>query len=110
MSEKAQFLVSGVHAMLSLKKISVTAVGVLALATAVAASSTPAAAGGRGGFDGDWVAPAIIGSVLVGGAVAAANSGYGPVGDPDCRLVRRPVFDEYGVQVGWRRARVCQAD
>lgn len=66
-----------------------------------------------------WIAPAIIGGVLVTGAVIANSRAYayGPYGPyygpayysggmvsvaPSCRIVRERTMD------GWRRVRVCR--
>lgn len=105
-----------------------TALGVAALLTltgGIAATTTEASAGGRGGA----VAAGVIGGLAVGAiagsALSNANQGYGyggpgygapayaiappqPVYDGGCYFARQPVYDEDGEVIGHRRVRVCQ--
>ncbi len=87
----------------------VVAIGVLALtpsSPARADSAGPAIAAGIGGF--------ALGAIA-GGALAQSRPPVvyvDPVYDappppPRCWVERRPVFDEWGYQVGYRPRRIC---
>ncbi len=96
------------------------AVGVAAatLTSVVVASSSPAAAWGRGGWGGP-VAAGLIGGLAAGAIIGSATApayGYGyapaygyapvPVYDP-CYRGRSPIYDAYGNFAGYRPVRVC---
>lgn len=94
------------------KKTLTAAIAALTLAGA-SLTTTSAQAGGFGKF----VAAGIVGAV-VGGALASRSSasdssydnGYRPVRggyNGGCGYSPRPVFDEYGNRVGFRRVPTC---
>jgi hypothetical protein len=94
----------------------VALVGVL-----IAGAASPAAADGWGwghhgwGHNGGWnnggaAAAAAIGGFALGAmAGAASQPGYGAgYGYGDCYYVDRPVTDDWGNVVAYRRAQVCE--
>jgi hypothetical protein len=95
-----------------LKKALPGAIGAIALAGAVAASSAPAQASSRNAawFAGG-VAAGVVGSALVANAHAYPAYGYGPgygvAYAPHCWREARPVYDRFGNFLGYRNIRVC---
>ena len=100
-------------------------VKVIAAAALIGAlSSAPAFADGwgRGGyFWGPAAAIGLIGGVVAGGALAAAQpaypsgypaypAGYGVYDEPPpiCYFAREPVVDGWGNLISYRRVRVCE--
>ncbi|WP_232628812.1 hypothetical protein [Methylobacterium sp. Leaf118] len=85
------------------------AVAALTVAGTLAASTGSAEAHWRGG---PAIAAGVFGLAVAGMAAAAAADAYGrpayaPVYGYGCGTVRQPVYDIYGVQVGWRRVPAC---
>jgi hypothetical protein len=93
-----------------LKKALTGAIGAIALAGAVAASSAPAQASSRNAawFAGG-VAAGVVGTALVANAHAYPAYGYGyPITyAPHCWREARPVYDRFGNFLGYRKIRVC---
>ncbi|KAF2991107.1 hypothetical protein OGR47_02955 [Methylocystis sp. MJC1] len=85
--------------------LAVSAIGALTLAAAPARadSAGAAVAAGIGGF--------ALGAIA-GGALAQPAPPppvyYAPPPPPRCWVERRPVFDEYGVEIGSRPRRICE--
>lgn len=89
--------------------LAAAAIGVLAFATTTPAranSAGPAIAAGIGGF--------ALGAIA-GGALARPApppvvyyDAPPPPPPPRCWVERRPIFDEYGVEIGSRPRRICE--
>lgn len=86
-----------------MKKTFTAALAAATLAGVVMTSTTSAEARwGHRGYYGGAIAAGVIGALAVGAiAASAAQPVYA------CSIERRPVFNAYGYQVGWRRVRVC---
>jgi hypothetical protein len=61
-------------------------------------------------YGGGWRGPAAVGVV---GALALGAMAAGAYGAPrpvygGCYVARRPIYDQWGYQVGSRRVRVCE--
>lgn len=100
-------------------QMSSNTVKVIAAAALIGAlSSAPAFADGwgRGGgyFWGPAAAIGVIGVVVAGSALAAAQpvypAGYGVYAEPapTCYFARQPVVDGWGNLISYRRVRVCE--
>ena len=88
----------------------------LTVAGTLMGASAPASAWYRGGWGGP-AAAGIIGGLAAGAIIGSATHpyygyppayAYGP--EPaydDCYLARRPMYDNFGYFVGYRRVRVC---
>ncbi|MGA3062769.1 MAG: hypothetical protein ABSD90_06020 [Methylocystis sp.] len=99
--------------------MSLNTVKVIAAAALIGAlSSAPAFADGWGRGGGHFWGPAaaigVIGVVVAGSALAAAQPVY-PAGDgvyaepaPTCYFARQPVVDGWGNLISYRRVRVCE--
>jgi hypothetical protein len=90
----------------NLKKRFAIGLAALAMAAAVATTSTPAAAayGRHGAF-----AAGLLGGLAVGAIAAGSMSPYynaGPYYD-DCWVDSQPVYNRWGYFAGYRRVRVC---
>ena len=94
------------------KKALTGAIGAIALAGAMAASSAPAQAGSR---DAAWFAGGVAAGV-VGGAIVANSRAYPAYGygygypaayAPQCWREARPMYDGFGNFIGYRKIRVC---
>ena len=85
------------------KKTLTAAIGAVALAGAMAATSNSAEARSRYGA---WVAGGVAAGII-GGALVA-NSYAAPAYAPSCWRERRPVYNRYGEIVGYRAIRVCE--
>jgi hypothetical protein len=93
--------------MSAIRKTIAAGLAAATLSLGVAASSTPAAAWGyhHGAWGGwGWGAGAAVAGLALGAAAAAAATPYYATA---CYFTRQPVFDGYGVVVGYRRIRVC---
>ena len=96
------------------KKTLTATVAALTLATA-SLSTAPAQAGSLGKVIAAGIVGAVVGSVIASKARSAPvdgafEGGYRPVRggyDGGCGFRPRPVFDEYGHQVGIRRVPAC---
>jgi hypothetical protein len=100
-------------------QMSSNTVKVIAAAALIGAlSSAPAFADGWGRGGGHFWGPAaaigVIGVVVAGSALAAAQPVY-PAGDgvyaepaPTCYFARQPVVDGWGNLISYRRVRVCE--
>lgn len=96
------------------KKALAGAIGAIALAGAMAASTAPAQAGSR---DAAWfaggLAAGVVGSALVANSRAYPAYGYGyGYGAPvayvqQCWREARPMYDRFGNFRGYRKIRVC---
>ena len=87
------------------KKTLTAALGAVALAGAITASSAPAEA--RSGRNAAWIAGGVAAGLL--GAAALSNAYAAPAyAAPSCWRERRPVFNRYGEVVGYRAIRVCE--
>ncbi|WP_330084055.1 hypothetical protein [Methylocystis iwaonis] len=86
--------------------LAVSAIGALTLATAPARadSAGAAVAAGIGGF----ALGAIAGGALAQPAPPPPVYYAPPPPPPRCWVERRPVFDEYGVEIGSRPRRICE--
>ncbi|MGJ4890928.1 hypothetical protein [Bradyrhizobium sp. HKCCYLR20261] len=85
-------------------KIAAVALATLAVTGGIAATSTPAAAGGYHPHWGWGVGAGLVGAAVVGSAIAASNDAYYYGGYRVCRWV--PQYDIYGQYVG--RVRACR--
>ncbi len=109
------------------RKTLTAAVTAITLFGAVAATTSEASAGWRGGHHrgghGGWGAPVaagVIGALALGAFAAAAAprhhqtyapQGYYPVAGYDpapCYIENQPAYDAWGQFVGYQRVRVCQ--
>ena len=93
-----------------LKKALPGAIGAIALAGALAASSAPAQAGSRNGaWIAGGVAAGVVGAALVANSHAYPAYGYGyPVTyAPQCWREARPIYDRFGNFRGYQKIRVC---
>lgn len=81
-------------------------VAALTVAGTLAASTGSAEAHWR---RGPAIAAGVFGLAVAGAAAAAADAYGRPAYVPvyGCSTVRQPVYDIYGVRVGWRRVPVC---
>lgn len=92
------------------KKALAGAIGAIALAGAIAASTAPAQAGSR---NAAWFAGGVAAGVVGGALVANAHSypayGYGyPVAYArQCWREARPMYDRFGNVLGYQKIRVC---
>ncbi|MBX9757352.1 MAG: hypothetical protein K2Y29_01150 [Beijerinckiaceae bacterium] len=94
------------------KKALAGAIGAIALAGAMVASSAPAQAGSR---DAAWFAGGVAAGVVGGARVANAHAypaygyGYGyPVAvAQQCWREARPIYDRFGNFRGYQKIRVC---
>jgi|SwirhirootsSR2_FD_contig_61_1097360_length_579_multi_3_in_0_out_0_1 hypothetical protein len=98
------------------RKLTMAAVGLLALVATTDLIMSPAMAqpppgppggpppggGPRPGGGGGWIGPAIVGGAILGGMAATARPGYAR----ECWYEKRRVVDEYGRRY-IRRVRVC---
>jgi hypothetical protein len=86
--------------------LAVSAIGAatFAAAPAQADSAGPAIAAGIGGF----ALGAIAGGALAQPAPPPVYYAPPPPPPPRCWVERRPVFDEYGVEIGSQPRRICQ--
>ncbi|MDJ0449192.1 hypothetical protein [Methylocystis sp. JR02] len=86
--------------------LAVSAIGALTLAAAPARadSAGAAVAAGIGGF----ALGAIAGGALAQPAPPPPVYYAPPPPPPRCWVERRPVFDEYGVEIGSRPRRICE--
>ena len=92
------------------KKVLTGAIGAIALAGAMAASSAPAQAGSRNGaWIAGGVAAGVVGAALVANSHAYPAYGYGyPVTyAPQCWREARPIYDRFGNFRGYQKIRVC---
>lgn len=92
-----------------IRKTVTATVAALTLAGTLAASTGSAEARWR---RGPAIAAGVLGLAVAGAAAAAAADAYGrpayaPVYGYGCGTVRQPVYDVYGLQVGWRRVPAC---
>jgi hypothetical protein len=94
--------------MINFRKTIAVGLAVTTLGAGIAATSTPAAAGGYYPGWGWGLGGVAAGSAI--GAAAAASSGpyynYG-YGYHSCGFARQPVVDGWGNIVGYHRVRVC---
>lgn len=92
------------------KKALTGAIGAIALAGAMAASSGSAQAGPRYGA---WVAGGVAAGIIGGALIANSNAyaypayGYGVAYAPSCWREARPMYDRFGNFLGYKRIRVC---
>jgi hypothetical protein len=88
--------------------LAAAAIGALTLSAAPAqagSSAGPAIAAGIGGF----ALGAIAGGALAQPQPAPPSVYYAPPPPPPrCWVERRPIFDEYGVEIGSRPRRICE--
>ena len=103
--------------MRALKNTVTVSLAVLTLALGLAAGKAdakPMFAHGHGGFWGPAAAIGLIGGVVAGSALAAAQpvypAGYGVYAEPapTCYFARQPVVDGWGNLISYRRVRVCE--
>ena len=91
------------------KKTLTAAVAALSIGAAVTMSAgTAEAKGGRNGAFFGGVVAGLVGGALLGG-IANANAGYVEVAPAygSCWLEKRPVYNQWGDFMGYRRIRVC---
>ncbi|ACA20136.1 putative exported protein of unknown function [Methylobacterium sp. 4-46] len=92
-----------------IRKTLAAAVAALTLAGAVTTTTSSAQAGWRGAAIAAGVLGVAAGAIASQARPAYAVPVYGEPAYPygGCGYERRPVFDENGYQVGWRRVPVC---
>lgn len=86
------------------KKITALALAATVMTGTVAATATPAAAGGWHHWNHHWNGPlagGIVGGLLLG-SIIAANAQQG-----SCYLQRQPIYNEFGEVIAIRKVRVC---
>ena len=91
------------------KKTLTAAVAALSIGAAVTMSAgTAEAKGGHNGAFFGGVVAGLVGGALLGG-IANANAGYVEVAPAygSCWLEKRPVYNQWGDFMGYRRIRVC---
>ena len=91
------------------KKTLTAAVAALSIGAAVTMSAgTAEAKGGKGAAIAGGIIAGVVGGAILG-SIANANAGYVEVAPAygSCWLEKRPVYNQWGDFMGYRRIRVC---